>query len=320
MKETKNNLDSKSRLHPKNKHRERYDFDALIKSSPELKSFVSLNKYGDESIDFFDPKAVKALNKALLFHHYNISFWEIPDGYLCPPIPGRADYIHHIAELLQHRNFGNIPTGKKIKCLDVGTGANCIYPIVGHVEYGWSFVGSEIDAKAIESAEQIVKSNENLIDAVEIRLQSNPKDIFYHLIKEDERFDLTICNPPFHASLEEAQAGTKRKLSNLTHKKVDNPTLNFGGQNNELWCDGGEERFVKEMIRESKRFSKSCFWFSSLISKKATLNSAYKALEKAGAVDVKTIAMGQGNKSSRIIAWTFLQPEDQTVWIKSYWQ
>lgn len=309
----------KSRLHKRNKHRGRYDFKALIKTSPELKQFVALNKYGDESVDFFNPKAVKALNKALLQHYYDIDYWDIPEGYLCPPIPGRADYIHHLAELFSNVNYGKIPTGKHIKGLDIGVGANCIYPIIGNKEYGWSFVGSDIDSVSIESANKILEENKPLKNSVELRLQENPKDVFYHLIDEDDRFDFTICNPPFHASLEEAQEGSKRKLSNLTHKKVDNPTLNFGGKSNELWCEGGEERFVKEMIRESKRFSKNCLWFSTLVSKKKTLTSTFKVLEKIGAVETRNIPMGQGNKTSRIIAWTFLTEDEQDLWMDSRW-
>ena len=107
----------KSRLHPRSKHRNRYDFEKLIEGFPELEPFVKPNKFGDESIDFSDPKAVVTLNKALLKHHYGIENWLIPEGYLCPPIPGRADYIHHIADLLSESNYGNIPTGGDILVL-----------------------------------------------------------------------------------------------------------------------------------------------------------------------------------------------------------
>lgn len=161
----------KSRLHPRNKHRERYNFNQLISSSPDLAQHVKPNRYGDESIDFSDPKAVLALNKALLKHYYGIISWDIPDGYLCPPIPGRADYIHHIAELLAQHNFGKIPTGKNIKCLDIGVGANCVYPIIGNHEYGWSFIGSDIDAVSLDSAQKIVDSNPTLSNNVELRYQ-----------------------------------------------------------------------------------------------------------------------------------------------------
>ncbi|NVO04290.1 MAG: 23S rRNA (adenine(1618)-N(6))-methyltransferase RlmF [Bacteroidetes bacterium] len=304
----------KAQLHQRNKHRERYDFKQLISSCPELARFVSLNKYNDESIDFFNPDAVKMLNKALLKHFYAIDYWDIPQNYLCPPIPGRADYIHYIADLLGGKNKGVIPIGESIKCLDIGVGANCVYPIIGVSEYGWKFTGTEIDPVAIDSANKIIELNSSLKGKIELRLQNNPKDIFRGIIGKDERFDLTICNPPFHSSLAEARSGTVRKLSNLTNKKPNKPVLNFGGQNSELWCEGGELRFVDEMVRESKQFSQSCCWFSTLISKESNLSSVYNSLRKADPFEVETIPMGQGNKISRIVAWTFLSIEKQKEW------
>ena len=160
-------------LHPRNKHHGRYDFDELIKSSPELNKYVITNAYDDRTIDFFDPAAVKMLNKALLKHFYGIVFWDIPENYLCPPIPGRADYMHHIADLLaddkhsgskSRNNFflseGSAPAhGNEVKCLDIGVGANCIYPIIGCMENGWTFIGSDIDPVAVESAKNIVRKN-----------------------------------------------------------------------------------------------------------------------------------------------------------------
>ena len=312
----------KFKLHPRNKHRERYDFKQLIHSCPELAQFVKLNIYNDESIDFFNPEAVKMLNTALLKHYYNISYWDIPQGYLCPPIPGRADYIHNMADLLRNNNYGKIPVGDKIKCLDIGVGASCIYPIIGSIEYGWSFIGTDIDPVAIESANNIIKLNPGLKAKVELKLQDNPKDVFYGIIQkeEDEFIDLTICNPPFHGSSDEAQQATLRKLSNLKQKKVTTPLLNFGGQNSELWCEGGEKRFVGRLIRESKKFAISCFWFTTLISKQSNLNNAYEILKRAEAVEVKTIPMGQGNKTSRIVAWTFLTNNEQKKWKDKRWQ
>jgi 23S rRNA (adenine1618-N6)-methyltransferase len=315
-----NSANPKSKLHPRNKHQDRYDFKQLIACSPELAEFVRPNKYGDESIDFFSAQAVKELNRALLKLQYNVLKWGVPRGYLCPPIPGRADYIHYVADLLCSNNFGRLPNGKNIKCLDIGAGANCIYPIIGRVEYGWQFVGSEIDQLAIENATEIVKANAQLKGHIELRFQPNPKDIFYGILKKEECIDITICNPPFHKSPEEAEAGSARKVSNLTHKKVTNPTLNFGGQSNELWCDGGEQQFISKMIRESAKYSTTCFWFTSLIAKKTHLASAYKNLKSAGALEVKTIPMGQGNKTSRIIAWTFLDKKQQTTWKKERWK
>jgi 23S rRNA (adenine1618-N6)-methyltransferase len=89
--------------------------------------------------------------------------------------------------------------------------------------------------------------------------------------------------------------------------------------NNELWCEGGEEKFVQKMVNESKQFSSSCFWFSTLISKSSNLKSVYTALKQAKVIDEKTIPMSHGNKTSRIVAWTFLTPEEQRSWINTRW-
>mgnify|MGYP000364059559 CR=1 FL=1 len=316
MQEKKTHPKEKARLHARNKHRMRYNFEKLQENCEVLKPFVRLNAYDDLSIDFADPKAVNALNKAILKYHYRINFWEIPPNYLCPPIPGRADYIHYAADLLGNTNFGKIPRGEKIKCLDVGIGANCIYPLVGVTEYGWSFIGSDTDPVAIKSADAIIQKNPNLVGKIDCRLQNRSKDFFYGILRKDERVDLTICNPPFHASAQDAHKASSRKLKNLKQKKE---VLNFGGKSNELWCEGGEQRFVGNMIRESKKFASNVYWFTSLVSKQSNLKSFYKILEEVGAFKSETIQMGQGNKSSRILAWTFLDKPAQLKWKKERW-
>lgn len=309
----------KQKLHPRNKNRERYDFKQLIGSSPELAPFVKPNIKGDESVDFTDSQAVRALNKALLRLHYGINNWDIPQGYSCPPIPGRADYIHHIADFLCRNNYGKIPAGDRIKCLDIGVGASCIYPIIGNQEYGWSFIGSDIDPTAIESANQIIGSNPTLQGNVECKVQINSKDYFYGIIRKDELIDLSICNPPFYASAREAEAGTLRKAL-LNQDKSAEPILNIEEQNHELWCDGGEEKFVRNMILQSKKFASNCFCFSTLISKESNLKSIYQTLEQVEAFGMETIPMGQGNKISRIVVWTFLTTDEQGKWKNIRWK
>lgn len=318
MSSDKNNQD-KSRLHVRNKNREKYDLDALKSANPELKKHIKPNKFGDDTVDFSNPIAVKLLNKAILSQYYGIKNWEFPDENLCPPIPGRADYIHYLADLLGESNFGEIPVGDKITCLDIGVGASCIYPILGVTEYAWQFIGSDIDSKSIAAAQHIVNSNASLKDKIACRLQENPSAIFQGIIGKEDKFDLTICNPPFHASVEDAQKGTRRKIMNLSVKKVQTPELNFAGISHELVCEGGEYRFIQNMIRESKEISKSCYWFSTLVSKQANLQGIYKLLEKIEAIQIKTIPMGTGNKSSRIVSWTFLSKEEQKAWRASRW-
>ena len=295
----------KSGLHPRNPHRFRYDFEKLTGSCPELAAFVAKNRYGNESIDFANPNAVKTLNRALLRHFYGITDWDIPENYLCPPIPGRADYIHHMADLLALGNGGEIPRGEQVKVLDIGVGANCVYPIIGSREYGWSFVGTDVDPVAIVSARKIVELNSVLNGKIELRLQPVATDIYREIIQPGEQFDLSICNPPFHSSMEEASLATKRKVLNLTRGKGEKTVQNFGGQNVELCYQGGEEAFVRRMIQQSSRIPGQCKWFSTLIAKSDHLPAVYKSLQIARAAEVRTIDMAQGQKVSRVVAWRF---------------
>ncbi|MCU0239202.1 MAG: 23S rRNA (adenine(1618)-N(6))-methyltransferase RlmF [Pyrinomonadaceae bacterium] len=318
LKEKKQSHEIKNKLHPRNKNRERYNFAELIAVSPELADFTAPNIYGDNSIDFANPTAVKLLNQAILKLNYGIENWDIPNGFLCPPIPGRADYLHYIADLLASKNGGKIPTGKLVTCLDIGVGANCIYPIIGNKEYNWNFIGTDIDEISIANAAQIVQSNPHLKNSIELRSQKNSEHIFRGIIR-DEFIDVSICNPPFHSSQADAIAAASKKVSNLKQKKIKNPTLNFGGKSNELWCEGGEEMFVSKMVAESREFWNSCFWFTSLISKQTHLKKIYSAINTAKATEVKTIEMGQGNKISRIVAWTFLNEKQQKSWRDLRW-
>lgn len=317
---TDKNIQEKVRLHIRNKNREKYDLEALVLAVPELSEHIKPNKYGENSVDFASPLAVKLLNKGLLCHYYGIKNWDFPAENLCPAIPGRADYLHYMADLVSQSNFGSLPEGEKITVLDVGVGASSIYPIIGVTEYNWNFIGSDLNTESIDSAKKIVDANESLKDKIELRLQENTTAIFEGIIKEDEKIDLTICNPPFHSSTEEAQKSTHRKVKNLTGKKVKVPELNFAGISAELICEGGEHNFIHNMIAESKKFDKNCYWFSTLVSKKSNLKGIYKALSMVEAVQVKTIPIGTGNKSSRIIAWSFLTREEQNEWRETRWK
>ncbi len=313
----------KTTLHPRNPHRFRYDFEKLTANLPELQKYVFTNEQAigssdseqaKQTIDFSNPDAVKALNKAILISDYEIQNWDIPQDYLCPPIPGRADYIHYIADVLASSNNSVIPEGETVVGLDIGIGANCIYPIIGNVAYGWSFVGTDIDENAIQNCKTIISQNPKLIDAISLQLQTESRYIFKNIILPEDKFAFTICNPPFHNSQEEATKASLRKVNNLSETKITKPVLNFGGQSSELWCDGGEIGFITQMIYESVKYPLHCFWFTTLVSKKENLPNIYKTLSKVGAVTVKTIDMAQGQKISRIVAWTFLSEKQQKDW------
>ena len=315
---TSKNRKKPSGLHPRNPHHASYDLGALCKAVPELSAYVIQTPRGRDSIDFADPSAVKYLNQALLKTGYGMDIWDIPPGYLCPPVPGRADYIHYIADLLAEDCEGAVPRGRHVRALDIGVGANCIYPIIGSQEYGWRFVGTELDSLALNAAKNLVKFNKCLKGKVQLRAQQDASNIFQGVISPEDLFDITLCNPPFHASANEAAAGSKRKVRNLnkgsSEKKTAVGTLNFGGQSNELWCDGGEQSFIRKMIAESAAYADQCLWFSTLVSKKDNLVPLKKALKNQHAATVKVIEMSQGNKISRILAWSFMNKKQRQQW------
>ncbi|MCS2153541.1 23S rRNA (adenine(1618)-N(6))-methyltransferase RlmF [Scandinavium goeteborgense] len=291
-------------LHPRNRHHDRYDLPALCKDTPALAAFIVSNPAGEQTINFADPDAVKTLNQALLAHFYQVKAWNIPEGFLCPPVPGRADYMHHLADLLTEAN-GSLPQNASV--LDIGTGANLIYPLIGSHEYGWRFTGTEVSAEALTAAQAIIDANPGMSRQIRLRRQKDEQAILAGMIHKNEFFEAMVCNPPFHDSAESAREGNERKRRNLGQKT--NETLNFGGQNQELWCEGGEVAFIRKMIAESREYGRQVMWFTSLVSRGDNLPMLYSALTEAGAVKVVKKEMAQGQKQSRFIAWTFLDED-----------
>ncbi len=282
-------------MHPKNIHNgKRYDFELLQVSNPKLKDYVFKNEYGDVTIDFGNSKALIALNKALLIQYYGLVDWHLEEGFLCPPIPSRVDYIHHVADLINNAS-------KNSKGLDIGVGANAIYSILGAQVYGWHMLGSDINIDSVKAAKKNINLTPSLQDKVTIIHQTNHAHIFKGVIKEGDFFDFTVCNPPFHNSKEEALKATLKKATNLNLQKQQ---PNFGGQANELWCNGGEGLFLKRMIKESLLFKNQVNYFTSLVSKKENLPKIEKQLSKLNA-HYKIITMEHGHKKTRIVVWSF---------------
>jgi len=279
-------------LHPKNRFNQGYDLDLLVKQNPKLKEFVITNTYDSVTIDFSNPIAVKELNKALLFSYDTISVWDFPNENLCPPIPGRLDYIHHLKNLLSDE--------KEIIILDIGTGATCIYPLLGVAEYNWKFVATDIDLDSLDTAQDIIDDN-NFTDQIELRQQFNEAHILKDILEDVDSFSATMCNPPFYKSAEEAQGANKRKSRNLGNNAV----RNFSGNNNELWYVGGEKAFLHTYLYESSLQPQKSKWFTSLVSKKDNIESLQSSSKKLGVKEFKVIPMQQGNKVTRIACWRF---------------
>jgi len=291
------------KLHLRNKHQDGYDLKHLQSRNPSLKPLVFVNEYGKETIDFSDPTAVFELNKALLLDSYKLKYWAIAKGSLCPAVPGRADYIHYVADLLAEDNHGNIPTGSPVNILDIGTGSSLIYPLIGAQEYEWNFAATEIDRTSIQQAEVNINKNTWLKKKIQLRFQADRTKILKGIIFEKDKFDAVICNPPFFKSREDNWKSSTKKFNNLK-KGQDTPTVqNFGGHANELWCDGSEKAFITQLIYDSIQFKNHLKWITTLVADRDHLKPLLSILEYHKAADIKVLQTRQGQKISRILAW-----------------
>lgn len=306
------------KLHPANPHQHGYDMAALAQTLPALNAFLLSTPAGKLSINFADPKAVKTLNQALLAHHYGLAHWDLPEGYLCPPVPGRLDYLLYLSDLLQQNNQGKKPKFSKLRLLDIGCGANLIYPLLAVKTLGCQVLASDISAAALVNAQQLIDAHQ-LGHGIELRQQASDQHIFDHLLKPGEYLDATLCNPPFHQSAADASAGSERKRHNL-RLGADAAALNFAGQAHELWCEGGELAFISRMIEQSKAVANQVFWFSCLVSKQQHVPLLQAKLQQAGVTEQRLVDMAQGNKQSRFIAWTYLTEAQQQLWRQHRWR
>lgn len=279
-------------MHSKNPYLEDYNFNQLVAQFPELGDYVFVNDHGNQTIKFSDNEAVKALNTSLLKVDYGI-VWELPENNLCPPIPGRLDYLLHIADLIPK---------KELRLMDIGTGSNLIYPILGTCHFNWKCTASEVNSESLKNAQKIITNNSKL-SGIELRQQKFKNNIFEGIIEPQDFFDVVVCNPPFYKNRTDAERRNQRKVKNLG--LMDKERLNFGGLSNELWYKGGEEAFIKKMALESSSYKNQVQWFTALVSQKDNLKNIKRAINKTKPAVVKVIEMSQGNKISRFVAWTF---------------
>lgn len=150
--------------------------------------------------------------------------------------------------------------GERVAVLDIGVGANCIYPLLGSREYGWRFVGSDVSEASLAVAERNVRMNA-LEGNISLRLQPRRENVFVNVVKPGEFYSLTMCNPPFHNSREQVNVCPVRVLD---------------AQDHEIMCEGGEWQFILNMIEESKIVCAQVLWFTTLVARAATVKQVKK--------------------------------------------
>jgi 23S rRNA (adenine1618-N6)-methyltransferase len=287
-------------LHLDNPFNKNYNFNQLVRAYPRLESFIVPGKWGRKSIQFANPEAVEALNKALLKWQFDLN-WQLKEGNLCPAVPGRFDYLLYVRELIDY------PEERRVQMLDIGTGASLIYPLLATAAFNWQCTASEVDKESLSYAKGLIRLNP-CMRTTSLRRQPYKSHVLKHVIEKGDFFDAVVCNPPFYKTQSDTERQNVRKNRNLHDR--EQLSQNFGGNASELWYKGGEEAFIKTMIAESAEFASQVGWFTTLVSDVELVKTIKRFIRKAGATEVKVTDMDHGNKQTRFIAWRFETTND----------
>ncbi|KAK4227416.1 hypothetical protein QBC38DRAFT_509680 [Podospora fimiseda] len=270
------------------------NFKQLAKQDADFAAVVQENG----QLDFTDPAAVMQLTKTLLKADFGLQL-QLPDDRLCPPIPNRHNYILWLKDLLDSTSYS--PPGSQPVCgLDIGTGASCIYPLLGTIQRpSWHFIATDIDDKSLEHAKQNVEMN-NLSDRIRLILRS-PEDTLIPSGSESHVSPLAfvMMNPPFYTSVDEMLSSAAKK-SRPPHSACTGAPV-------EMVCEGGEVAHVGRLLKESLVLrGKGAQWYTSMLGKVTSLEALVPQLRENGIDNYAVTEFIQGNKTKRwAIAWSF---------------
>ncbi|GFV86253.1 RNA N6-adenosine-methyltransferase mettl16 [Trichonephila clavipes] len=281
-------------MHERNIYKNRPDFIKIATDYPEFRKYVDYDRKGKARIDFTNTAALRALTKVLLKKDFNLSV-EIPDGFLIPTIPQRLNYILWIEDLLTA-----IPQNNEIvSAVDIGTGPCAILSLIGTKKNNWQFVSTETTDEAINWAEKNILIN-NLDSSIKV-VKVSKDSILQEILTADEKsYDFCLCNPPFFENIDDI-----RKKNPKVKEKIE-----AFAKKEEIFSEGGETAFVKQMIKDSLQFRDRISLYTSMFGKKKSYIEILKELHTIEDVTYTKTEFCQGNTIRWGIAWTFLKSVD----------
>ncbi|XP_032823528.2 RNA N(6)-adenosine-methyltransferase METTL16 isoform X1 [Petromyzon marinus] len=284
-------------MHPRNRYKDKPpDFALLASRNPEFKKHVQTDLSGRVRLNFKEPEAVRALTCALLQEDFGLSI-EIPLERLIPTLPLRLNYIHWVEDLLGS-SLSRDPE-KSVHGIDIGTGASCIYPLLGATMNGWHFLATEVDNVCFTYATQNVARNglQGLVRVMKVP----QKTLLVEALNEDPElaYDFCVCNPPFFANQQEAYGVNSRN----SHRPPPS-SVNTGGAT-EIMAEGGELEFVRKIIHDSLQLQKRIRWYTCMLGKKCSLAPLKEELRRCGVPRTTTTTFCQGRTMRWALAWSF---------------
>ncbi|CAM5077899.1 unnamed protein product [Natator depressus] len=283
-------------MHARNRYRDKPpDFAYLASRYPAFRQHVQTSLSGRASLNFKDPEAVRALTCTLLKEDFGLTI-DIPLERLIPTVPLRLNYIHWVEDLIGHQDGDKQALRRGI---DIGTGASCIYPLLGATLNGWYFLATEVDDMCFNYAKKNVEQN-NLSDLIKV-VKVPQKTLLMDALKEESEiiYDFCMCNPPFFANQLEAKGVNSRNP-----RRPPPSSVNTGGIT-EIMAEGGELEFVKRIIHDSLQLKKRLRWYSCMLGKKCSLAPLKEELRIQGVPKVTHTEFCQGRTMRWALAWSF---------------
>ncbi|XP_029374109.1 RNA N(6)-adenosine-methyltransferase mettl16 [Echeneis naucrates] len=279
-------------MHPRNRYKDRPpDFAYLASKYPDFQQYVHTSLTGRPVVNFKEPEAVRALTCTLLKEDFGLTI-EIPLERLIPTVPLRLNYIHWVEDLINGQK-------QLRRGIDIGTGASCIYPLLGATMNGWYFLATEVDDICFDYAKKNVEQN-NLSDLIKV-VKVPKKTLLMDALKAETEiiYDFCMCNPPFFANQLEAKGVNSRNS-----RRPPPSSVNTGGVT-EIMAEGGELEFVKRIIHDSLQLKKRLRWYSCMLGKKCSLAPLKEELRKQGVPKVTHTEFCQGRTMRWALAWSF---------------
>lgn len=285
-------------MHPRNPYKNSPpDFRVLADKFEYFRKFAKDNKAGEFSINFKDPESLRALTCALLESDFGLKL-SIPLDRLIPTVPLRLNYILWIEDLL-----ACVPDAQRravVRGFDIGSGASCIYALLGAKLNNWHILATEVDELSVSFAKENVKCN-GLEGNIEVKQVTQGS--FLKIPLEDEEikeFDFCMCNPPFFISEFEASYGNTRS------GKRPQPSGICTGAETEIVTGGGEVEFVRGIINDSLLLKEHFSWYTTMLGKKSSVAPVLACLSKNGIKTTITTEFCQGHTMRWGVAWSFL--------------
>ncbi|KAJ2716101.1 Methyltransferase-like protein 16 [Coemansia spiralis] len=282
---------------------EHISYVRLAEDFAELQPHLVAGAGGRSTIDFRVPDSVRVLNRALLHVYFGLDV-HLPSDSLCPAVANRLSYLTWIRDNV----ISELQPGGKLAGLDIGTGASCIYPLLGSRAIpGCTFVGTDINRESIAAARANVLRNglQASIDLVVnadrgVKLPLDAAEFPLPVADADGAvFAFCMCNPPFYKDSSERQQ--------LAHMKARPPGLDTGGKCDELYTAGGEEEFLAGLVDESVVHRKRIRWFTTMTGKKSTLAALAARARAAQAKHVREGRLVHGRTTRWVLAWSFYE-------------